>query len=419
MSAGERVWPPPLTVGKVISKLRDEGPKQTLKRALRRAYLAYDVGELDFSLLPGDVADSGRLDLPVPAPRAADGPLTIGWLCTPPAAGSGGHTTMFRMVRALEEAGHRCVVLLYDRHGGDTAAQAAVIASAWPWVHPEVRSVDDGFRGLDAVVATGWETAHVLATRATEPVHRAYFIQDFEPLFYPHGSDYALAADSYRFGFTNIALGGMVHAWVTSLGVPAIDVPFSCDTGVYSLTEHGPRSGVVFYARPDVPRRGFRLGILALAEFHRQHPDQEIHVYGAQVADPGFPITHHGRPTPEGLNTIYNRVAAGLALSFTNISLVTEEMLAAGCVPVVNDSPDARADLDNPCVAWAAATPVAMAEALGDAVTSWTPAGSAAAAASVRTDNWGAAGSGVVAALEELVTGGAPVAAAARHRTEP
>src|SRR5689334_10120771 len=41
------------------------------------------------------------------APAAAPGqPLTVGWVCTPPSAGSGGHTTMFRMVAALEAHGH-------------------------------------------------------------------------------------------------------------------------------------------------------------------------------------------------------------------------------------------------------------------------------------------------------------------------
>ncbi|GGR48808.1 hypothetical protein J2S40_000305 [Nocardioides luteus] len=395
----------------IVGKLRREGARGVVRRAVRRAYQHLDAGALDFGLLPEDIADSTRLVLP-PAPPVPDGrPLVIGWLTTPPAAGSGGHTTMFRMVEALEEAGHRCVVLLYDRHHGSTAAQAAVVRSAWPQVRAEVRSVDDGFDGLDACVATSWESAHVLASRATRPLHRFYFIQDYEPLFSPHGSEHQLAADTYRFGFTNIALGEMVHRRLrTDCGVDSEMVPFSCDTTVYSFSNRGERSGIVFYAKPGQARRGHLLNCLALAEFHRRHPEQPIHVYGWSTPDLGVPVVDHGRLTAEELNALYNRCIAGLAMSFTNISLVAEEMLAAGCVPVVNSSRDSRADLDNPRVGWALPTPGGIADALSAAVEAAdVPARAAAAAASVRSDDWAIPREGVRRIIERTVRGEAPV----------
>ncbi len=179
---------------------------------------------------------------------------------------------MFRMVQALEQAGHRCLVLVYDRHGGDLRQHAQVVREAWPWVRAQVVDVDSGLRQVDACVATGWPTAHLLASRANR-AHRFYFIQDFEPFFFPRGSEYELAADTYRFGFTNIALGEMVRTrLVEELGVASTCVPFSCDTGVYSLHNEGARSGVVFYTKPKVARRGYQLGALALRQFHERHP---------------------------------------------------------------------------------------------------------------------------------------------------
>lgn len=399
------------SLGGLAGKLRREGPRGIVRRAVRRAYQRVDAGTLDFGLLPDDIADSTRLEMALVPPVPHGRPLVVGWLTTPPAAGSGGHTTMFRMVEALERAGHRCVVLLYDRHHGSTAAQAAVIRESWAGVRADVRSVDDGFDGLDACVATGWESAHVLAARPTAPLHRFYFIQDYEPLFSPHGSEYELAADSYRFGFTNIALGEMVHRRLREdLGVASELVPFSCDTAVYSLHNDAERSGVVFYAKPGLARRGYRLGTLALAEFHRRHPEQPIHVYGSLVPDLGGPVIHHGRLAPEELNALYNRCIAGLAMSFTNISLVAEEMLAAGCVPVVNSSLDSRADLDNPHVGWALPTPGGIADALADAVEAADiPARAAAAAASVRSDDWAIPRDGVRRIIEDTARGGAPV----------
>ena len=102
---------------------------------------------------------------------------------------------------------------------------------------------------------------------------------------------YELAADSYRFGFRHIALGDMVADCIsTEVGAESTVLPFGCDTDVYSLRDHGPRRGVVFYAKPGVPRRGYELCVLALREFHRRRPDQPIHVYGSRGLDLEVPV---------------------------------------------------------------------------------------------------------------------------------
>lgn len=394
-----------MNVRGVTGKLRHEGPADLARRLVRRVYSRLGAGSLDFPLFKDDISDSSSLLPSNPPPRRrTDGPLTIGWLATPPSAGSGGHTTMFRMIRALEQAGHTCVLFLYDRHHGELAHHADVIARSWPWVEAEVRDAADGFDGIDACVATSWPSAHVLAKRGTD-LHRFYFIQDYEPFFFPRGSEYELAADTYRFGFTNIALGPMIQNRLSQeLGVTSRLVPFSCDSTIYSLKNLGPRAGIVFYSKPDVARRGYLLGALALEEFHRRHPEQPIHVYGDPMPDVTFPVVRHARLTPEALNDLYNSTIAGLAMSFTNITLVAEEMLAAGNIPVVPDSRDSRAGLPNDQVAWSAPTPTALADALCRAVETTDQAAQALdVAASVRTDNWGDTGREVVRIIEDTV----------------
>src|ERR1700709_227097 len=95
------------------------------------------------------------------------------------------------------------------------------------------------------------------------------------------GSEYALALDSYRFGFHCISIGsGLPEILKSELDVDSDVVDFGCDTDVYHLDNTGPRNGVVFYAKPTVPRRGYVHNVAALSEFHRQHPEQEIHVFG-------------------------------------------------------------------------------------------------------------------------------------------
>lgn len=353
--------------------MRLVGRPDLAKRLVRRlnhdvaAYLRLD--ELDFPLLAEDVADSRLLPEPLAPKVMPTNGLDIAWICTPPSPGSGGHTTLFRMVQGLHERGHRCTVLLYNRHGADLRKCISVIRQNWPELHASIMAVPDRITDYHACVASSWETAHVLATRGRSIGKRVYFVQDYEPFFYPHGSMYALAEDSYRFGFEHIALGNMTSALLErEIGVRATVVPFGCDTSTYNLRNRGKRSGIAFFARPETDRRGFLLGKLALKQFNERYPDQPITVYGDKI--PNWDVPHHyvGHLTPDGLNRLYNQSLAGLAMSFTNISLVAEEMMSSGARAVVNDSPYARADAPSTHILWGSPTPTGIADALSTAV---------------------------------------------------
>lgn len=389
--------------------LRQDGTRGLAQRLARLAYTRLGAASLDEPLLDGDVADSTRLLLALPdrVPTVAER-LTIGWVMTPPSAGSGGHTTLFRMVRAVEEAGHHCVLFLYDRHGGDVRAHERVIRDWWPELRVDVRDAAAGIAGIDACVASSWESAHVMACRGGGPMRRLYFIQDYEPYFYARGAAYALAEDSYRFGFRCIALGQMVAERLRDLGVEADVTEFGCDTTVYRPLSGSKRTGVVCFVRPDFPRRGYWLARLALTTFHELHPDIEIHLYGAVVDGLPFPATQHGRLSPVELNELYNTCLAGLVLSFTNISLVPEEMLAAGTIPVMNDSAHARVVLQNPHAVWAPSTPFALAEALSEVVTR-VPVDRHPVSESVSSVGWTQAQADILRIIEEEVYAQPPV----------
>jgi O-antigen biosynthesis protein len=385
------------------------GPSGIAQRIAQRAYRKTGAADLLFNLDLEDVLVEVPAELPVPATRPEPGrPLRVGWVTTPPAAGSGGHTTLFRIVEALEAAGHRCVLFLYDKHGLDVARLTSVIREHWPNMHAEVRDARAGIADVDAVVATSWESAHVIVKFAHSPMRRLYFIQDYEPFFYGHGAEYALAAMTYQLPFRRIALGEMLDGMIREqTGLASDVVPFGCDSAVYHLPVPGTmRSGVVFYCRPDFPRRGYQLACLALMVFHQRHPDQEIHVYGAPPRGLGIPVTFHGHLATSALNDLYGRTIAGLAMSFTNITLVAEEMLAAGNIPVVNDIPLARTVLPNPHVRWAEPTAAALADALSAAVTAEDIDGRAAdAAASVVGRSWKPTQDAVVRIIVEEVMG--------------
>lgn len=400
-----------VSVGRVLRSILHAGPRETAQRVVRRLADRLDARALDFPLLPGDIADSQDVVPLVPPVRT--GGRRLAWAVVPPGPGSGGHTTLFRMMEAARAAGFENTLVFYDRHGGDHAQHARVVRASWPWLECDIAPIGPTLSGFDAVVASSWQTAHVVAKRRAPGQPALYFAQDYEPYFSPRGSEYALAEDSYRLGLRVVALGGMVAGCLRDeLGIEAATVPFGCDTEIYRPTSIGaPRRGVLFYAKRGNDRRGYRLAVLALERFHRLRPEEPIHVYGDGAADLPFPVVNHGSLSPTALNELYNSVVAGLALSFTNISLVAEEMLAAGVVAVVNDSPLARADLANPYALWAAPTPEGLARALDTAVARPDrDAHASAVAASVTTPGWAHTGA-LLAELIAAETDGVPAPA--------
>jgi glycosyltransferase involved in cell wall biosynthesis len=399
--------------------LRSEGYAGVAARLIARA--ADRLAPAGQGALPIDRADllraaeiaAGGWVLPEPLPARPGEPLTVALVCAPPSKGSGGHTTMFRMISALEQAGHVCVVYLDDRHGWELEQHRATIRGWWPWVRADVRDAAAGIEHAHAIFATSWDTAYkVLASPARGA--RFYFVQDFEPWFHPAGSEALLAEATYRFGFHGVTAGRwLAETLRRDYGMPADHFDFGRDAG-YALDRNAARTGVCFYSRPETPRRAFELGLVTLDLFAARHPEVEIHLYGRAVKRPPFAAVDHGLLTPAGLNDLYNRCVAGLVLSATNVSLVPHEMLAAGCIPVVNDAEHNRVVLDNPEVVYAPATPFELADALSALVerrAGERAAAAEAAAASVRDASWDQAGRTVERIVREVVhaASGVPV----------
>lgn len=404
--------------------LADEGPAGLSRRVRGRlAEVLVPAGSPGLPVTAEEVdrataVVAGERPAPEPLPWRPGEPLHVAWVCSPPAPGSGGHTTMFRLVAALERNGHRCEIYLRDRHGWSIEQHRATIRAHWPEVRADVHDLADGIADAHAVVATAWETAYaVLADPARG--RRCYLVQDLEPRFYPAGAHALLAEATYGFGLHGLTAGPwLAERLRLDHGMAADHFDFGCDVEVYRGEPDPARDGVVYYCRPGTPRRAHELAVLALQRFTLLRPDVPVHCYGATVCGLPFPAVQHGRLSPEQLGALYRRCTAGLVLSATNVSLVPLEMLAAGCVPVVNDADHHRAVLRNRQVVYAPPTPRDLAEALVALVDA--PPGvrrrrAADAAASVSSRGWEPAGEQVEAALLRLAAAAAP---AEPHREE-
>jgi len=275
------------------------------------------------------------------AQAAANVPLTLNWLIHEPFPGSGGHTGLFRMIRHLTEFGHCCRVYVLPVHFMHSYSPARIQSYIDEHFMPTgalYQRWEGTVAPADATVATYWMTVpEVQKLKNTGKWY--YLVQDFEPFFYPMGSEYVLAENTYRAGLHCLTLGRWLAKFLQDrYGAAADAFDFAVDTTIYyprSVLPAG-RPRVAFYARPSTPRRGYELGIAALARLHAARPDVEILFYGAEKLEPEPPFPHSnlGVLNPWELATLFSSCDVGVVFSLTNPSFVPLEMMACRCAVV-------------------------------------------------------------------------------------
>lgn len=202
----------------------------------------------------------------------------------------------------------------------------------------------------DASICTFWSTAYLLL-RDNNTKRKFYFIQDYEPLFYPAGSTSGLVEATYNFGFygiTNtIALKNIYEHYYN--GVAEYFEP-----NVDGLIFHPPEKQVIrddnvyqifFYGRPDNPRNGFELGISALKKLKLQRKDNiKIITAGQEWSQNKYGLSgivnNKGIISVEETAEIYRNSCLGLSLMFTpHPSYIPLELMASKCAVVTNLNP--------------------------------------------------------------------------------
>ncbi|MGC1176993.1 MAG: hypothetical protein WA843_02885 [Candidatus Saccharimonadales bacterium] len=330
---------------------------------------------------------------------------------SPPGASGGGHQNIFRFIKYLDSKGYKNLIYLYSTNDHSTPKQIKTrIKGFYDLDLEKVQrlkaggSIDKG----DAIFATGWETAYPVFNTPRN-VKKFYFVQDFEPLFYPMGSEYVLAENTYKLGLIGITAGG----WLSQKLKKEYDMKchhyeFGSEPKLYNFTNEKKRKEVFFYARPITARRGFELGLMTLQKFHQMNPDYIINLAGWDVSEyeVPFPYVNHKALKLEELSNLYNRCAVGLVISLTNMSLLPLELLATGVIPVVNDGQNNRTVSDNDYIKYAAPSPDALAKAMDEIVNAKdAPEYAKNAAASVKQNGWGNSVEKFLKVLEEELHG--------------
>ncbi|MCZ8519166.1 MULTISPECIES: rhamnosyltransferase WsaF family glycosyltransferase [Paenibacillus] len=199
----------------------------------------------------------------------------------------------------------------------------------------------------DMAFCTAWQTAYPLL-KFNRVRQKLYFMQDYEPYFYPAGTIFGLAEATYRFGFKAVCNTMALKESYDEFGGRAIGFTPAFDRRIFypgtAPIGEKERYRIVFYGRPFGIRNCFETGIEALRRVKQQMGDRvEIISAGGpwDVAQYGMEgiISNLERLPYEQTGEFYRSCDLGLSLMMTrHTSYLPIELMASGCPVVTNTS---------------------------------------------------------------------------------
>lgn len=268
-----------------------------------------------------------------------DRALSVTMMMVEPFRGSGGHAKAISLMRGLAGNGHD-VALHFGDSLGELGTPEAVRREYDLPDSVVISSGQEALRPCDVAIATFWKTAYTLAEMPNFARIKAYFMQDYEPLFYPMGDEYILAQQSYKLGLHNISYGPWVKDRIMrDLDIAADAIPFFIDKSTFYPDPEVARSKdrLVVFGRPEMPRRLWQITLTAIEGFvARTGFSGSIEFFGSHTkVEAAFPCVQYGMITPKEMAGLFRAGTLGIAISSTNPSMVPFEMMACG-LPVVD-----------------------------------------------------------------------------------
>ena len=272
--------------------------------------------------------------------KAKNGKKIINWIIPEMGLSSGGHINIFRFVMMLQKAGFLNRIYIIKPLAFHSSKECRAFLKQnyvldLEEIEVSINIAEMGF--AHATIATSWQTAYALRD-FDNTVSKFYFVQDFEPYFFPVGSEYAFAENTYKFGFRGLTAGDWLKNKLhDEYGMQTESFSFSYDHKLYTAGEKRdevPR--IFFYARPVTERRNFELGLLALNEIAKRRADVEVIFAGWDIRNYTIPFRHKnlGSLRQDKLADLYAQCDMCLVLSVTNLSLLPLEVMASNSVAV-------------------------------------------------------------------------------------
>ena len=344
------------------------------------------------------------------------GPWSVAWVVPPWQIGSGGHTTIFRLVRQLELRGHSCAIFVFEppylwyprRSAAELREQ--IREHFVPGLEARVFHGLDDFDSADVAIATGWSTAFAIRDlpRCRE---KAYLVQDHEPEFHATSAQSIWAEETYRMGLRCIAYTPwMADVLRESYGVDARWFECGTDLDVFTFAgeEEREEEVIAVYARNETERRAVELAMTGLAVLADRRPTIRPVLFGSRSRTTlPFSAEDLGVVSPRRLARLAREARVGVVFSLTTHSLVAQEMMASGLPTVELEGRNVASALgaSGELVEQAARRPDAIADAVERLLDDREAAAAMARRARAFTESrtWDRAGDQVESALREFL----------------
>ena len=259
---------------------------------------------------------------------------------------AGGQTSILRIGTQLAELG---LQVGYGVYKNQSKEEMEVCASAnlsgycgeLYTKQDVVRMVKNPEEQPDVVIASSWDTVHYVKKFNS---YRMYFVQDFEPYFYPFGDKFLMAKKTYEQGLHMVSLGGWNKKEIEKHCRPVspIDcVEFPCERSEYphierDYTAYAEKKKIImavylkYYGKRLPSTIQYMLEKVKDAFAQRDGIELDIRYFGEAKSFIPKNGVNVGMLSKEELKKLYAEADFGMVASLSNISLIPYEMLASG-----------------------------------------------------------------------------------------
>ena len=215
----------------------------------------------------------------------------------------------------------------------------------WFTLNPAIRTqlilrpISSALPDGDAVVATAWETAEMVANAPLRTGRRFYFVQSYEDWSGPAD----LVRATWAMPMEKIVIAQWLEDIADQMGEPSVFVPNAIDHSFFARrlhpSERNPRS--LLFQSMDRELKGSAEAVAAIQALRAQGLHPEVLAFGR--VDPGHfglrePYEFYQNPSQDKLVELYNRAAIYITPSHVEgWSLTLAEAAACGAALVASD----------------------------------------------------------------------------------